>query len=86
MLSEDVPSYDVAVSYSLAKGMWARERAESSARADAGSGWRKLKQLQRDEKIEQALPEWEQQQASLVEILATRSGVSQGNLRKISMQ
>lgn len=82
VLSEDVPSYDVAVSYSLAKGMWARERAESSARADAGSGWRKLKQLQRDEKIAQALPEWEQQQASLVEILATRSGVSQGEFEK----
>lgn len=82
VLSEDVPSYDVAVSYALAKGTWAKERAEAAVRATAGTGWRKLKQFQRDEKIAQALPGWEQQQTSLVEILATRSGLSQGEFEK----
>ncbi len=82
VLAEDAPSYDVAVSYSLAKGTWALERAEAQARVGAGSGWRKLKQAQRDEKIAQALPEWQQQQASLVEILATRSGLSKEEFDK----
>ncbi len=82
VLSEDVPSYDVAVSYALAKGTWAKERAEAAVRATTGSGWRKLKQLQRDEKIAESLPHWEEQQGLLLKILATRSGLSQGEFEK----
>lgn len=82
VLSEDLSSYDVAVSYSFAKGIWAQERAQAQARAESGSVWRKLKQAKRDEKIAQALPQWEQQQRSLVEILATRSGFSQEDFQK----
>ena len=82
VLSEDVPSYDVAVSYALAKGTWAKERAEAAVRATAGSGWRKLKQPQRDERIAESLPQWEEQQGLLLEILATRSGLSQGEFEK----
>ncbi len=82
VLSEDVPSYDVAVSYALAKGTWAKERAEAAVRATTGSGWRKLKQPQRDEKIAESLPHWEEQQGLLLKILATRSGLSQGEFEK----
>ncbi|MEI6878148.1 MAG: penicillin-binding transpeptidase domain-containing protein [Planctomycetota bacterium] len=82
VLSEDVPSYDVAVSYALAKGTWAKERAEAAVRATAGSGWRKLKQPQRDERITESLPQWEQRQALLLKILATRSGLSLGEFEK----
>ena len=82
VLSEDVPSYDVAVSYALAKGTWAKERAEAAVRATAGSGWRKLKQPQRDERIAESLPQWEEQQGLLLKILATRSGLSQGEFEK----
>ncbi len=80
VLAEDVASYDVAVSYPLAKGEWARERAQAAARAAAGASWRKLTSAQREEKIVQALPEWQEAQASLVKILATRAGVAQSEL------
>ena len=82
VLSEDVPSYDLAVSYVLAKGTWAKERAEVAVRATTGSGWRKLKQPQRDERIAESLPQWQEQQGLLLKILATRSGLSQGEFEK----
>ena len=59
VIAEDVASYDAAVSYSLAKGTWANERAEEEARNAVGKAkWRAMKKDYRERATAELLPKW----------------------------
>ncbi len=80
VLSHDVASYDLAVSYPLAKREWARERAIASVKGELGNGWRKLQASDRESRIAVELPSWLSKQESLIQFLSTRAGVAQSEL------
>lgn len=82
ILAQDIATYDAAVSYSFAKGQWAAESARSAAKTAAGAAWRKLSPAQRDERTTLMLPEWVSKQTDLLMILATRAGLSRGELEE----
>ena len=82
VLAQDVASYDAAVSYPLAKGIWAEERARAAAKGNASKTWRKLTAAQRDELVAKELPAWQAKEDSLVSILATRAGVAASELQE----
>jgi len=81
VLAEDVASYDVAVSFPLAKGEWARARALVQARADAGAAWKKLSPEKRNERVDALCADWSHKQEALIQILAIHAGLSESELR-----
>jgi len=82
VLAEDVASYDIAVSYPLAGGKWASERAQEQAKREAGSAWRKMDVSRRAEAVDALLPEWKRRERSLMKLLASRSGLAESELRE----
>jgi len=82
VLAEDVASYDIAVSYPLARGIWAQERAQEQAKRELGSAWKKMDAARRSEEVNALLPEWQSRERSLMKLLAARGGVAESELRE----
>ena len=86
VLAQDIASYDAAVSYPLAKGTWASERATERARATAKSSgvtsWRTLAASDRDARVNAELPVWKQHENTVRDLLAARAGFSQEQLQE----
>lgn len=81
VLAEDVASYDAAVSYPLAKGTWACERATEEARSALGrAAWRALSVEARQRETDARLAPWQHRQTQLHEVLAVRGGLSSAEL------
>jgi len=65
VLAVDRASYDVAVPYPVITGTWALQRASRDAREDVEGEWRKLGPTERQELVQQHLPEYERQVENL---------------------
>ncbi len=82
VLAQDIASYDAAVSYPLAKGIWPHERARAAAKNSAGTAWRSLTSAARDARIAAELPKWQDNEGQLRELLAQRAGISATELQE----
>ena len=81
VLAEDVPSYDIAVTYAFATGEWAQRMAEESARREAGrSGWRQMDAAARDAAVAQQREQWRARESELMRALSSAMGVPERDL------
>ena len=81
VLAEDVPSYDIAVTYPFATGEWVQRKAEESARREAGrAGWRQLDAAARDAAIAQHQAQWRARESELMRALSSAMGISERDL------
>ena len=81
VLAEDVPSYDIAVTYPFATGDWVQRKAEESARREAGrTGWRQMDTAARDAAIAQHRAQWRARESELMRALSSAMGVSERDL------
>lgn len=81
VIAQDVPSYDLAVRFTLLDGSWARERALVSARTDVGrSVWGRLSESERIAAIAARQPAWEAKADALLQQAADLAGVPREEL------
>ena len=81
VLAEDVPSYDIAVTYPFATGEWVQRKAEESARREAGrSGWRQMDATAREDALARHLEQWRARESDLMRALSSAMGVSERDL------
>jgi penicillin-binding protein 2 len=81
VLAEDVPSYDIAVTYPFATGEWVRRKADESARREAGrAGWRQMDAAARDAALARHLEQWRAREAELMSALSSAMGISERDL------
>jgi penicillin-binding protein 2 len=81
VLAEDVPSYDIAVTYPFATGEWVRRKAEESARREAGrAAWRAMDAPARDEAIARHADSWRARESELMRALSKAMGISERDL------
>ncbi len=82
VLARDVASYDLAVSYPLAKREWALDRAREAAKVEAGTAWKKMTPATREERTALKLSHWREQQEQLIQVLATHAGASKAEFEE----
>jgi len=82
VLAEDVASYDIAVSYPLARGTWASDRASEQAKREFGAAWRKMDAARREEEVNALLPEWQRRERALMKLLSARSDMAESEMRE----
>ena len=81
VLAEDVPSYDIAVTYQFATGEWVRRKAEESARREAGrTAWRQMDAAQREAALAQHVGQWRARESELMSALSSAMGISERDL------
>lgn len=81
VLAEDVPSYDIAVTYPFATGEWVQRKAEESARRESGrAGWRQMDSAARDAAIAQHREQWRARESELMRALSAAMGISERDL------
>jgi cell division protein FtsI/penicillin-binding protein 2 len=81
VLAQDRPSFDIAVEFSVISGEWAVRKASTIAKAEAGSAaWAKLAREQRQERIDQYIPIFQQHLERMWAVLAQAGGLSEGKL------
>lgn len=81
VLAEDVPSYDIAVTYPFATGEWVQRKAEESARREAGrAGWRQMDGPSRDASVAQHREQWRARESELMRALSAAMGISERDL------
>jgi penicillin-binding protein 2 len=81
VLAEDVPSYDIAVTYPFATGEWVRRKAEDSARREAGrAAWRQMDASAREAAIARHRDDWKARESELMRALSSAMGISERDL------
>ena len=81
VLAQDRPSYDIAVSYEVLSGEWARERARWFAYRANRDVWGTLDEAGKRELTERYLPAYEARVARMWELIAQGTGTPPEELR-----
>lgn len=80
VLAHDEPGYAIAVDFPVITGAWAQAQAGRDTRRLHAEQWPKLSREQRQELVEQALPEYEAHLARMWQTIAELSGVELDDL------
>lgn len=80
VLARDRASYDVAISYPVISGEWAKERARAFAKSFYRDRWPELTKPQREALADRVLPVYAQHVESAFDELARLGGVTRGEL------
>jgi len=80
VLARDRASYDVALSYPMLAGEWAKDRARAFAKSFYREQWHDLNKDQRQEHVERALPVYIEHVENTLDELARLGGLTRADL------
>ncbi len=80
VVAEDLPGYDLAVSYDVITGEWAFNQATSEARRASGAQWAELSPHARERRVNEVLPRYEQQLELFWQTLTDLTGEDRAEL------